>query len=97
MPDPKATDPHTPIFDPKGTLWFTVQVGNFVGKLDPKTGKVTLKESPTKDSRPYGIRINSKGVPFFCDFNAPKLASINPDTFEITEYTIPNRRPVRGA
>src|SRR5262245_56966255 len=28
MPDPAARDPHTPIFDPKGILWFTVQIGN---------------------------------------------------------------------
>ena len=25
MPDPAARDPHTPIFDKKGTLWFTLQ------------------------------------------------------------------------
>ena len=28
MPDPNARDPHTPIFDRRGILWFTVQAGS---------------------------------------------------------------------
>ncbi len=96
MPDPRARDPHTPIFDQKGILWFTVQGGNFVGRLDPKTGIITLKEAPTAQCRPYGIVVNSKGTPFFCEFNSNKLASINPTTMEITEYVLPEgARPRR--
>ena len=38
MPDPRARDPHTPVFDRDGILWFTVQESNFVGRLDPRTG-----------------------------------------------------------
>jgi virginiamycin B lyase len=98
MPDERAADPHTPIFDQKGVLWFTVQRGNMVGRLDPKTGKVELRESPTPNSRPYGIVVNSKGVPFFCEFNSNKLASIDPSTLKITEYMLPEgARPRRLA
>jgi virginiamycin B lyase len=98
MPDPAARDPHTPIFDQKGILWFTVQGGNFVGRLDPQTGAIKLKPSPTPNSRPYGIKVNSKGLPFFCEFGTNKLASINPDTMEITEYVLPEgTRPRRLA
>jgi virginiamycin B lyase len=88
MPDPRARDPHTPLFDTKGTLWFTVQLGNMIGKLDPKTGAVTLKDSLTPNSRPYGLVIDSKGMLWYCMFNSNKLASINPDTFEIKEYVL---------
>lgn len=98
MPDPAARDPHTLIFDRKGVLWFTVQGGNFVGRLDPQTGTVRLKRPPTDNSRPYGIVLNSKGVPFFCEFGTNKLASINPETMEITEYLLPKgSRPRRLA
>src|SRR3984893_3828069 len=88
MPDAKAEDPHTPVFDAQGILWFTVQVGNMVGRLDPKTGKIDLKPAPTKDARPYGIQINSKGIPFFCEFGTNKLAKIDPHTLQITEYPL---------
>ena len=89
MPDPRARDPHTPVFDLSGVLWFTVESGNFIGRLDSKTGEVKLKEVPTSNAVPYGIVVSSKGVPYFCEFGTNKLASVNPDTMEITEYSLP--------
>ena len=98
MPDPAARDPHTPIFDQKGRLWFTVQGGNFVGRLDPQTGAIKLKRPPTPNSRPYGIVVNTKGIPFYCEFGTNRLASINPETMEMTEYLLPEgARPRRLA
>lgn len=98
MPDAKAEDPHTAAFDSHGILWFTVQAGNFIGRLDPTTGKIELKQPPTADSHPYGIAVNSKGVPFFCEFNTNKMASIDPSSMHITEYPLPDgARPRRMA
>ena len=37
MPDPQARGPHTPIFDQRGVLFFTLQSGH-VGRLNPATG-----------------------------------------------------------
>jgi virginiamycin B lyase len=94
--DKGADDPHTPIFDQKGMLWFTVQQGNAVGRLDPRNGMIILKKVPTGHALPYGIAVNSKGVPFFCEFGTNKLASINPETMEVTEYLLPKgARPRR--
>lgn len=99
IPDPAARDPHTPIFDKQGILWFTVQVGNMVGRLDPKTGEIRLMRSPTPRSRPYGIAVNSKGIPFFVEFGSNKIARIDPATQKITEYLLPHNdsRPRRIA
>lgn len=98
MPNPAARDPHTPVFDQKGILWFTVERGNFVGRLDPQTGAIQLKPSPTPNSVPYGIAVNSKGIPFYCEFGANKLARINLDTMGIKEYILPEgARPRRLA
>lgn len=98
IPDPKGEDPHTAVFDSQGMLWLTLQVANMVGRLDPRNGKIDLKHVPTADSHPYGIAINSKGVPVFCEFATNKLASIDPQTMEIKEYTLPEgARPRRMA
>ena len=101
MPNPKATDPHTIAFLPDGRLFFTVQAGNFVGTLDPKApnGAIKLVESPTVNSRPYGVRLDSKGVPFFDEFNSNKIASADPKTLIIREYPLPDKsaRPRRIA
>ena len=98
MPDPAARDPHTPVFDQNGTLWFTVQDGNFVGKIAPATRIITLKQPMTSRSAPYGMAINSKGVPFFDMSGTNKIGSIDPDTLAITEYILPaGARPRRIA
>jgi virginiamycin B lyase len=98
MPDPAARDPHSLVFDNKGMLWFTVQLGNFIGRLDPRNGIITLTPSPTPDSKPYGIAINSQGIPFFCEFGTNKIGSIDTRTMKITEYLLPEgARPRRLA
>jgi virginiamycin B lyase len=96
MPDQAAHDPHTLIFDPTGVLWFTVQWGNFVGRLDPRTGTITLKRSPTPNSKPWDC-YQQKGILIFCEFGTA-TASIHPGTMEITEYLLPEgARPRRLA
>src|SRR6266850_1047656 len=100
MPDPAAKDPHTIAIDHQsGIVWFTLQQANMIGRLDPKTGEVKLVTAPTPKSRPYGLLINSKGVPVYCAFGTNKLATVDPKTMAIKEYALPNAesRPRRIA
>ena len=101
MPNRKAGDPHSLVFLPDGRLFFTVQAGNFVGTLDPNApgGAVKLVEAPTVNARPYGVRLDSKGVPYFDEFNSNKIGSADPKTLVIREYPLPDKgaRPRRIA
>jgi virginiamycin B lyase len=99
MNNPAARDPHTPIFDKNGMLWFTTQSGNMIGRLNPQTGELRLVNSPTPKSRPYGMVISSKNIPFFVDFGVNRIASIDPSSMAIKEYVLPNAesRPRRVA
>jgi virginiamycin B lyase len=101
MPNPKAQDPHTIAILRDGRLFFTVQAGNFVGTLDPAApnGSIKLVEAPTPNARPYGVRLDSKGVPYFDLFNTNKIGSADPKTLVIREYDLPNpkTRPRRIA
>jgi virginiamycin B lyase len=92
MPNPKARDPHTIAMLQDGRVFFTVQAGNFIGSLDPRApdGAIKLVESPTVNSRPYGVRLDSKGVPYFDEFNSNKIASADPKTLIIREYPLPD-------
>ena len=85
MPDPKARDPHSLHFDQSGILWFTLQQSNMIGRLDPASGEIKLLTAPTPRSRPYGVMVSSKGVPFVVLFGANKVARIDPKTMEIRE------------
>jgi virginiamycin B lyase len=99
MPDPNAKDPHSLVFDQSEILWFTLQNSNMIGRLDPKSGEIRLVTAPTPKSRPYGIQVNSKGVPFTVLFGVNKVASIDPKTMEFKEYDLPDAgaRPRRLA
>ena len=98
MPDPRARDPHSLVFSRSGLVVFTVQGGGFVGTLDPKTGTINLAPVST-NSRPYGIMLNSKDVPFFDLFGTNKIGSLDLKTLKVTEYPLPaaGARPRRIA
>jgi virginiamycin B lyase len=96
MPDPSAGDPHSLVFDRSGVLWLTFEQSNFIGRLDPATGSVKLVQSPTPHSLPYGIVVTAAGTPFYCEFGANKIGSVDPGTMKITEYSLPDgARPRR--
>ncbi len=98
MPDPAAHDPHTLVFDSaQRHIWFTVQTGNFVGRLSIGNRRVDLVPIPTRRARPYGIKIAPDGTPWVVLLGTNKLASIDPATLVLNEFLIPDRdaRPRR--
>ena len=99
MPDPNAKDPHSLSFAQDGMLFFTLQQSNMIGSLDPRTGDIKLVVSPTPRSRPYGVLVNSKGVPHVVLFGTNKIARVDPKTLDIREYSLPDpgARPRRMA
>jgi virginiamycin B lyase len=98
MPDPRVRDPHSLTLDGGGNIFFTAQESNFVGRLDPKTGKVDVKEVPTTHSNPYGIIIGPDGAAWFCEFGSNKIGRIDAKTLAITEFSLPEAaRPRRIA
>jgi virginiamycin B lyase len=54
------------------------------------TGEMVIKKTPSDNTYPYGIRLNSKGVPWYVDFRGPRIGSVDPKTMEIKEYPLPN-------
>lgn len=100
MPDEAARDPHTLVFGPdQAEIWFSVQGGNFVGRVDRDTRAVDLVEVPTPNARPYGIDVDADGRPWFVEFAAGKIATLDPETLELREFPLPTEdgRPRRIA
>ena len=90
MPDPAARDPHTPIWAEDGTtLWFTLQQSNMVGRMNTETGEIDLVTVPTTGARPYGIDMNSQGVPWVAYNSSNKVAEVDPVTMEVREHVLP--------
>ena len=74
-----------------------MQAGNAVGKLTTSDGKFRIVPMPASGSRPYGIAIDSKDRPWFDEFGANRIGTVDPVSFKLTEYTIsnPSARPRR--
>jgi len=77
MPDPAAADPHTLSSIRKGCSGLRCRTGILSAFLIPHPRHQTEAGSDPEFA-PYGIVINSKGMPFFCEFNTNRLASISP-------------------
>ena len=90
MPDKAARDPHTLVFDAnEKNIWFTVQNGNMIGRLNIESHQVDLVPSATKNSRPYGIKVAPNGSAWVALFGTNKLAHIDPASLALTEIELP--------
>ncbi|MFQ3257623.1 MULTISPECIES: cytochrome C [Pseudoalteromonas] len=92
MPNKNARDPHTGVFDEAGIFWFTLQHSNMIGKLDPTTGDIQLATLPTKGSRPYGIKLDSKGTPWVSCNGSNCLVKVDKNTMELSEIKLPGAK-----
>ncbi len=90
VPTPKSR-PHDPARAPDGSLWYTGQGSNKLGRLDPKTGE--FKEYPLKtpNSGPHGLVADQGGNIWFTAIYAGYVGKLNPMNGEIAEY-----RPAAG-
>jgi len=90
VPTPRSR-PHDPASAPDGSLWYTGQGANKLGRLDPKTGE--FKEYPlkTRDSGPHGLVADQEGNIWFTAISGGYIGKLDPKTGEITEY-----RPLKG-
>jgi virginiamycin B lyase len=91
VPTPKSR-PHDPAAAPDGSLWWTEQLANKLGRLDPKTG--TIKEYPLKtpNSGPHGLTSDSDGNIWFTANYAGYIGKLDPKSGSVTEYKIPDAR-----
>jgi len=98
MPDPKARDPHTLVFDAdEKNIFFTLQGANMLGRMNIETRKVDLVPSKTERSRPYGIKLAPDGSVWAVLLGTHKLVHMDQETLALTEIDIPrlDARPRR--
>ncbi|HET6178111.1 MAG TPA: hypothetical protein VFE61_14330, partial [Candidatus Sulfotelmatobacter sp.] len=85
VPTPKSR-PHDPALALDGSLWYTGQGANKLGRLDPKTGE--FKEYPlrTAGSGPHGLVADAVGNIWFTAISGGYIGKLDPKSGEITEY-----------
>lgn len=89
VPTPNSR-PHDPAFAPDGSLWYTGQLANKLGRLDPRTGEIREYTLKTSNSGPHGLVADRNGNIWYTANSAAHIGKLNPETGEITEYPMPN-------
>jgi len=85
----QGSRPHDPMYAPDGSVWYTGQMANVLGRFDPKTQQ--FKEYPLKTpgSGPHGLIGDSDGNIWFTANFKSYIGKLDPKTGAITEYPMP--------
>jgi virginiamycin B lyase len=89
VPTEKAR-PHDPEVAPDGSLWYTGQRANNLGRLDPKTGEIKEFPLKTADSGPHGLVADKAGNIWYTGNSAAHIGKLDPKTGEVVEYPMPD-------
>ncbi len=91
VPTPNSR-PHDPAAGPDGTLWFTEQGANKIGRFDPGTGSFREYPLKTPDSGPHGLVADRGGNIWFTAISGGYVGKLDPKTGAVAEF-----RPANGA
>jgi virginiamycin B lyase len=75
--------------DSKSNVYICDIVGGNIGKIDGKTGKVTLYKTPTLNSGPRRVSVDSQDRVWFGEYYANKLGMFDPKMEQFKEWTAP--------
>src|ERR1700722_20128772 len=77
--------------DSHSNIWIADIVGGNIGKIDRKTGHVTLYKTPTLNSGPRRISVDAQDRVWFGEYYADKLGMFDPKTEKFKEWTVPTQ------
>jgi len=85
-----GTRPHDPLAAMDGSLWYTGQMANVLGRIDPKTGKVKEYPLTTPHSGPHGLVEDKDGNIWYTGNTGALVGKLDPKTGAVTEYKMPD-------
>jgi len=86
----QGSRPHDPLATRDGAIWWTGQLANKLGRLDPKTGAMREYVLKTPHTGPHGLTEDSDGNIWFTGNNAGLIGKLDPRTGEVTEHKLPD-------
>ena len=82
--------PHDPLATRDGAIWWTGQLANKLGRLDPKTGAMREYSLKTPHSAPHGLTEDKDGNIWFTGNFIGIIGKLDPKTGLTTEYPLPD-------
>jgi virginiamycin B lyase len=86
----KNTRPRDPAVAPNGRIWFVGQEGDYIGWLDPASGKFG-RFNLEKGSGPHNCIVGSDGAIWFAGNTAGYIGRLDPATGKVKKYKMPDK------
>jgi len=86
--------PHDPLAARDGSIWYTGQLANTLGRVDPKSGVVKEYRLKTPRIGPHGLAEDKDGNIWFTGNHAGLVGKLDPRSGTVTEYKMPDTRAV---
>ena len=77
--------------DSKNNIYFMDFGSENIGKIEAKTGKITLFPTPTRDSRPRRGHMDAQDRLWFAEYQADKVAMFDTKTEKFQEWPVPTQ------
>ncbi len=81
--------PRDPAIDSKGNVWFCGQVGNYIGVLNPTTGKFKRFEL-ADNTNPHNLLVDSNDFIWYAGNRNNHIGLLNPKTGAIEQFIMPS-------
>jgi virginiamycin B lyase len=82
--------PHDPLATLDGTIWYTGQMANTLGHIDPTTRHIAEYRLDTPASGPHGLVADQDGDIWFTANFAGYIGKLEPRAGRIVEYRLPD-------
>jgi virginiamycin B lyase len=89
VPTP-GSRPHDPLATKDGAIWWTGQLANTLGRLDPASGQFKEYVLKTSHTGPHGLTEDKQGNIWFTGNSAALIGKLDPKSGAVTEYRMPN-------
>ena len=83
--------PRDPYVGPDGNTYFVGQVGNYIARLDPRTGEFK-KYDIDAGTNPHNLIVDPSGMVWFAGNANGMIGKLDPRTGAITRYPMPDPR-----
>lgn len=82
--------PHDPVATKDGAIWWTGQLANKLGRVDPATNTIREYTLKTPNTGPHGLVEDGAGNIWFTGNHAALIGKLDPKTGVVTEYPMPD-------
>jgi len=86
----QGSRPHDPIATRDGAIWWTGQLANKLGRVDPKTNTIREYTLKTPHTGPHGLAEDKDGNNWFTGNHIAAIGKLDPNTGITTEYKMPD-------